>query len=508
MARRRRYSVSSISPRANRSSRSRSAWRGPRRTVARVSRRPGERWPAPSRRHQQDHDPGHHEEPPPASPPVHAVVLHEDHRFRAPASPQADAEQGLWPRPTAGNNCRAVAPAPADSTRRLRPLPRRAHVSAQITVNVAGSERSVPAQTTASDLFGEDRARARVNGELRDLAHVLADGDPSSRCASTRRRARGPAALDRPRAGPGGSGGTPAARLGIGPPVRDGFYYDFDVEDPFQPDDLKKLGEGHAAHHQRGQTFVRREISDEEALVELKDEPRELIGSARRGRRRCGRSLSRSVEPGSTIYDNVRQDGERPWGDLCRGPHIPSTKLIGNAFKLMRSAAAYWRNSEKNPQAPAHLRHGLADQGRAQGPPSGSPRPRSATTAGSARSSTCSASPTSSARARRVPPQGRHHQARWRTTSAGATSRRASSTSGRPTSPRTGCSTPPGTCPTTDTMFPAMEFEGTEYRPRDELPDAAQPHLPLQGPLLPRAAAAALRVRLGSTPRSRACARL
>ncbi len=229
-------------------------------------------------------------------------------------------------------------------------------MSAQITVNVAGSERAVPEQTTAADLFGEDRAVvvARVNGELRDLSHVLAEGDAVEpvrvdeedglsvlRHSAAHVLAQAVQEVN------------PRARLGIGPPVKDGFYYDFDVEEPFNPDDLKQLEKVMQRIINEGQTFVRREISDDEALAELKDEPYkcELIGL--KGGAAEGAAEGASVEVGGaqlTIYDNLRRDGSVAWGDLCRGPHIPSTKLIGNAFKLMRSAAAYWRGSEKNPQ--------------------------------------------------------------------------------------------------------------------------------------------------------------
>jgi threonyl-tRNA synthetase len=229
-------------------------------------------------------------------------------------------------------------------------------VSAQITVTVAGSERAVPEQTTAADLFGDDRAVvvARVNGELRDLTHELAEGDTVEpvrideedglnvlRHSAAHVLAQAVQEVD------------PKAKLGIGPPVRDGFYYDFDVEEPFNPDDLKKLEKVMQRIINEGQTFVRREITDDEALAELKDEPYkcELIGL--KGGAAEGAAEGASVEVGGaqlTIYDNLRRDGSLAWGDLCRGPHIPSTKLIGNAFKLMRSAAAYWRGSEKNPQ--------------------------------------------------------------------------------------------------------------------------------------------------------------
>jgi threonyl-tRNA synthetase len=135
--------------------------------------------------------------------------------------------------------------------------------------------------------------------------------------------------------------------------VRDGFYYDFDVSEPFQPDDLKALEKVMQRIVNEGQTFVRREISDAEAAVELADEPYkvELIGL--KGGAAGEQAEGADVEVGGaqlTIYDNVRRDGTRAWGDLCRGPHVPSTKVLGNAFKLMRSGGAYWRGSEKNPQ--------------------------------------------------------------------------------------------------------------------------------------------------------------
>ncbi|GAA2039695.1 threonine--tRNA ligase [Terrabacter terrae] len=229
-------------------------------------------------------------------------------------------------------------------------------MSAQITVTVAGSERSVAEQTTAGDLFEGDRAVvvARVNGQLRDLFHVLAEGDvvepvtvESEDGLSVLRHSTAHVlaqAVQSLRAD---------AKLGIGPPIRDGFYYDFDVETPFHPDDLKALEKAMQKIINEGQTFERRVVSDEEALAELSDEPYkcELVGL--KGGNADEAAEGAGVEVGAgelTIYDNIRRDGTRAWGDLCRGPHIPSTKLIGNAFKLMRSAAAYWRGSEKNPQ--------------------------------------------------------------------------------------------------------------------------------------------------------------
>ena len=229
-------------------------------------------------------------------------------------------------------------------------------MSAQITVHVAGAQRSVAEGTTAGELFEGDRAVlvARVGGELRDLAHVLADGDVVEPVTAAEQDGldvlRHSAAHVLAQAV---QEVRPDARLGIGPPIRDGFYYDFDVETPFHPEDLKVLEKVMQRIVNEGQTFHRREISDEEALVELAGEPYkcELIGL--KGGASESAAEGASVEVGGaqlTIYDNVRRDGTRAWGDLCRGPHVPSTKVLGNAFKLMRSAAAYWRGSEKNPQ--------------------------------------------------------------------------------------------------------------------------------------------------------------
>jgi threonyl-tRNA synthetase len=229
-------------------------------------------------------------------------------------------------------------------------------VPAAILVHVAGSERSVAEHTTAADLFGADRTIvvARVNGELRDLAHVLADGDIVE-----------PVRIDEPEGlqvlrhscahvlAQAVQQVNPDAKLGIGPPIRDGFYYDFDVATPFTPDDLKELEKVMQRIINEGQTFVRREVSDEAALAELAHEPFkcELIGL--KGGSAEDAAEGAGVEVGGaqlTIYDNVRRDGSRAWGDLCRGPHIPSTKLLGNAFKVMRSSAAYWRGDQANQQ--------------------------------------------------------------------------------------------------------------------------------------------------------------
>jgi len=230
--------------------------------------------------------------------------------------------------------------------------------SADITVSVAGSERTVPAGTTAADLFAQDKTTlvARVNGVLRDLAHILADGDRvepvgldcDEGLAVLRHSAAHVLAQAVQQI-------NPKARLGIGPPISDGFYYDFDVETPFTPEDLKALEKVMQRIINEGQTFQRRVVTDEAARTELADEPYkcELIGLKGGAADAVSSVEGASAEVGAgelTIYDNIRRDGERAWGDLCRGPHVPTTKVLGNAFKLMRTAAAYWRGSEKNPQ--------------------------------------------------------------------------------------------------------------------------------------------------------------
>jgi threonyl-tRNA synthetase len=235
---------------------------------------------------------------------------------------------------------------------------------ADITVTVAGAERSVAAGTTAGDLFTDERRGpravvvARVDGELRDLAHVLAEGarvepvriDEPDGLAVLRHSAAHVLAQAVQQV-------NPKARLGIGPPVKDGFYYDFDVADPFTPEDLKALEKVMQRIVNEGQTYRRRVVTEDEARSELADEPYklELIGlkGGHRGQESEQAIEGADAEVGAgelTIYDNLRRDGEVVWKDLCRGPHLPTTKLISNAFGLMRTGGAYWRGSEKNPQ--------------------------------------------------------------------------------------------------------------------------------------------------------------
>ncbi|GAA4241251.1 threonine--tRNA ligase [Actinomadura meridiana] len=228
----------------------------------------------------------------------------------------------------------------------------------ELRIILDGSERAVPVGATAGqalDADGRTVIAARVNGELRDLAAELRDGDAVEPVeigsADGRAIMRHSAAHVMAQAV---QELFPDARLGIGPPVENGFYYDFDVAEPFTPDDLKRVEKRMREIVKQGQRFARRPVSDADARAELAAEPYklELIGLKGSGSAEDA-AEGASVEVGGgelTIYDNLdAKSGELRWKDLCRGPHLPSTRVIP-AFKLMRSGGAYWRGSEKNPQ--------------------------------------------------------------------------------------------------------------------------------------------------------------
>ena len=146
---------------------------------------------------------------------------------------------------------------------------------------------------------------------------------------------------------------NPSAKLGIGPFITDGFYYDFQVADPFTPEDLKAIKKEMQRIVKEGQRFVRRAVSDDEARTELAGEPFKLeLIELKGGKKEAAEGASVEVGAGElTIYDNVDpKSGETRWGDLCRGPHVPTTRMVGNGWDILRVAGAYWRGSEKNPQ--------------------------------------------------------------------------------------------------------------------------------------------------------------
>ena len=221
-----------------------------------------------------------------------------------------------------------------------------------IKVSVNGIEQEVAATATGFELFKERTIVAqRVNGELRDLAFSISHGDQIEGVELS-----SPDGLNILRHSTAHvlaqavQNINPEAKLGIGPPIKDGFYYDFDVENPFTPEDMRALEKAMDRIVRSGQRFVRRVTSDGEALVELAHEPYkvELIGL------KGGDVGEGAAEVGAgelTIYDNVDPaTGDVKWSDLCRGPHLPNTRMIGNGYALTRVAAAYWRGNENNKQ--------------------------------------------------------------------------------------------------------------------------------------------------------------
>jgi threonyl-tRNA synthetase len=224
----------------------------------------------------------------------------------------------------------------------------------EVSIGLNGQKQQVPATSTGFTLFTEKTVVAmKVNGEPKDLAYTVQDGDvvdaitidsPDGlnilRHSAAHVLAQAVQTIN------------PEAKLGIGPPIKDGFYYDFDVDSPFTPEDLKALEKEMERIIRSGQRFVRRVTTDDDARVELSNEPYklELIG-LKSGNSDVGEA---SVEVGSgelTIYDNFdAKEGVVVWKDLCRGPHLPNTRMIGNGFALTRVAAAYWRGNEANKQ--------------------------------------------------------------------------------------------------------------------------------------------------------------
>ncbi|MQA93280.1 MAG: threonine--tRNA ligase [Streptosporangiales bacterium] len=225
----------------------------------------------------------------------------------------------------------------------------------ELRITLDGDERVVAVGTTTGVALGADgRAvvAARVNGELRDLDREVADGDVVEAVAVDSEDGR---AIVRHSAAHVMAQAVqelfPEARLGIGPPVENGFYYDFEVAQPFTPEDLKRVEKRMREIVKQGQRFARRAVSDDEARAELAGEPYKLELIGLKGLSSADDGSDVEVGAGElTIYDNLDpKSGELCWKDLCRGPHVPTTRSIP-AFKLMRTGGAYWRGSEKNPQ--------------------------------------------------------------------------------------------------------------------------------------------------------------
>jgi threonyl-tRNA synthetase len=220
----------------------------------------------------------------------------------------------------------------------------------QISITVDGVKLQIDADQRPTHIFADNKeiVVCKVNGTLKDLWTDLVDGDVVESVLIS-----SPTGLEVLRHSTAHVMAQAVqevyanTRLGIGPPIKDGFYYDFDPENTFNPDDLTKIESAMRKIIKEGQRFKRRVTTEADALKELAHEPYkcELIGI------KGPAGEEASVEVGGaelTIYDNLGRDGNPVWSDLCRGPHLPSTKQIP-AFKLMRTAAAYWRGSEKNP---------------------------------------------------------------------------------------------------------------------------------------------------------------
>ena len=227
-------------------------------------------------------------------------------------------------------------------------------MSNSIKVILDGQQVEVAAGSTGFELFtSKTIVASRVNGELKDLAHAFADGDVIEgveissqdglnilRHSTAHVLAQAVQSIN------------PEAKLGIGPPVTDGFYYDFDVSEPFTPEDLRALEKAMDRIIRGGQRFVRRVTNDTDAAIELANEPYklELIG-LKSGNQDVGDGAAEVGAGELTIYDNIDPaTGDTKWRDLCRGPHLPNTRMIGAGFALTRVAAAYWRGTEKNKQ--------------------------------------------------------------------------------------------------------------------------------------------------------------
>ena len=220
-----------------------------------------------------------------------------------------------------------------------------------ISITVNEERKEVDASFTGVELFAEDKniIAVRLNGELRDLYTPLHSGDTVEsvaldsedgiaimRHSATHVMAQAVQEI------------RPDAKLGVGPVIKDGFYYDFDVDTPFTPDDLKQIEKHMQRIIKESQSFRRRVVTEDEARAEEANQPYklELIGDKEAALDPAAAGEISKHE--LSMYDNLDREGNKVWSDLCRGPHLPNTRYI-KAFKLERVAAAYWRGSEHNP---------------------------------------------------------------------------------------------------------------------------------------------------------------
>lgn len=219
----------------------------------------------------------------------------------------------------------------------------------QVTINGVSTE--LESGVDGFKLFQDKSIIAlEVNGELKDLSYKPQAGDAISgvsidseaglsilRHSTAHVMAQAIQELFDP------------AKLGIGPPIKDGFYFDFDVAEPFKPEDLKRIEKRMKELVGKSQRFIRREVSDEEARELMKDEPYKLELISLKSSD-VGEGAAEVGAGQLSVYENLNPDGTVAWRDLCRGPHLPNTRIVGKAFSLLRSAAAYWRGNENNKQ--------------------------------------------------------------------------------------------------------------------------------------------------------------
>ena len=220
-----------------------------------------------------------------------------------------------------------------------------------ISITINDERKEVDASLTGTELFAENKdiIAVRLNGEPRDLYTPLHDGDVVEpitldsedglaimRHSATHVMAQAVQEI------------RPDAKLGIGPVIKNGFYYDFDVKDPFTPEDLKEIEKRMQRIIKSAQSFRRRAVTEEEARAEEADQPYKLELIADKEAALDPEAATEVSQAELSMYDNVDREGNTVWKDLCRGPHLPNTRFI-KAFKLERVAAAYWRGSEKNP---------------------------------------------------------------------------------------------------------------------------------------------------------------
>ena len=223
----------------------------------------------------------------------------------------------------------------------------------QISIAVDGVKQQVKPGTTGFDLFADKAVVAmRVSGDLRDLAHIVSEGDVVE--AVTISSSDGLSILRHSTAhvlAQAVQNINPQAKLGIGPPIADGFYYDFDVTEPFTPEALKSIEKEMERIIRSGQRFVRKVVTEDEARNQLSAEPYKLELVSLKGSSDLAEGAAEVGTGELTIYHNTdSESGETVWKDLCRGPHLPNTRMIGNGYSLTRLAAAYWRGNEQNKQ--------------------------------------------------------------------------------------------------------------------------------------------------------------